>query len=460
MISGAGTTEVTGAIGGNKALGTLTLQQNAAGSTGTVTFDSAVFAQSLATFARSYAIAFDGGGTINSAVTFSNTGGLTLGNDAGDVLLFNGSLSGGSNAVNAAGTIETAGAAITLAATTLTAATTIDATDGGSSAAGGNIHFTSTINGGSALALNAGTTGAITLDSAIGGTTRLGAITIAKSAGVTAGGNITAASLTQTAGTGTSDFKGTINTNTATGVNVTGASTVSFESAVTATSGGGATISNSGTLTMTSMTLAGAFAQSGGGRVSAAGTLVTSSASVTFTNRRHAGRGICSDRYDQQRWHDRQRANIHFASTIDGGSALSLKRRHGRNDRARMAALGSSTRLGAVTITKSGRRYSRKQHRGRRGSTQVAGTGTSDFKGTINTNTATGVSITGAAVTFEQSVTATSSGGATISNSGTLTMTNMTLAGAFIAIGRGRRLGSRHTGHVRRERYFPQMRSR
>ena len=186
LISGQGTTTVTGVIGGSKALSTLTLQQNTATSTGTVTFDAAVNVKSLATVAQAYAVAFLGGGTITSAVAFANTGGLTLGDGTGDVLVFTGGVSGGTNAVHAAGTIRTAGAAATFAATTLTAATTVDTTDSGASTTGGNIHFSSTIDGGSDLTLNAGTGGTIALDGAIGSGTRLGNLIFTNSAGVTA----------------------------------------------------------------------------------------------------------------------------------------------------------------------------------------------------------------------------------------------------------------------------------
>ena len=97
---------------------------------------------------------------------------------------------------------------------------------------------------------------------------------------------------------------------------------MTFEQAVTATSSGGATISNSGTLTMTSMTLAGAFSQSGGGGVSASGTLATSGGSVLFTNAVTLTGPLTVDTTNSGG--TAAGANIHFASTINGGSALTL----------------------------------------------------------------------------------------------------------------------------------------
>jgi hypothetical protein len=345
LVSGGGTIEVTGAIGSSHTLGALTIQQDNANATGTATFDSTVKAQSLGLFSRTYAVAFLGGGTITNAVTFSNTGGLTLGNDSSDVLLFSGGVSGGSNPVSMAGAIRTAGAAATFSATTLTAATTIDTTNSGSASAGASIHFLSTIDGGKDLSLTAGSTGTIALDGAVGGSARLGTLTLVNSAGVKVSSSIRVGSLQQLAASGTTDFKGTINTNLATGVNLAAAA-ITFEQAVTTTSNGGVNVTNSGPLIMASMTLDGAFLQAGGGNVSTSGTLTTTGDAITFTNAVTLTGSLTLDTTSGTP----AGANIHFLSTIDGGKDLTLAAGSGGTI-ALDGAIGGGTPLSSLTVS-------------------------------------------------------------------------------------------------------------
>jgi hypothetical protein len=76
-ISGAGTITFSTTVG-ESVVSTLTVQNIAA--TGTVTFTGMVTLQGLATGAGNYAIALNGGGTITAALTFNNTGGVTISN--------------------------------------------------------------------------------------------------------------------------------------------------------------------------------------------------------------------------------------------------------------------------------------------------------------------------------------------------------------------------------------------
>ena len=80
---------------------------------------------------------------------------------------------------------------------------------------------------------------------------------------------ITAATLTQLIGSGTSTFNGAINTSAIGGVNLTG-STFAFNATTTTAGGGGFTLVNSGTATFAldaDLSVDGAFSQSGSGSV-------------------------------------------------------------------------------------------------------------------------------------------------------------------------------------------------
>jgi hypothetical protein len=123
LISGSGTTTVSGGATG---LGTVTLQEDAATSTGNVAFQAGLTAAAITTFARPYAVTLQGGTTtITNASTFLNTSSLTVGS-AGDTSTFsNGLTAATQSAVNLAGVIEATDTPISLGDITLTANTTI-----------------------------------------------------------------------------------------------------------------------------------------------------------------------------------------------------------------------------------------------------------------------------------------------------------------------------------------------
>jgi hypothetical protein len=128
---------------------------------------------------------------------------------------------------------------------------TIDTTNAGGVAAGANIRFQSTLTGTTAgaepLTLTAGTGGNVTFTGAVGGT-RLGAVTINSANNVTESAGLTAASLTQSAGSGTSTLNGAVDT--------TGAANVTT-STITFGAGGSVTAGASSTLRADDMNLAG-----------------------------------------------------------------------------------------------------------------------------------------------------------------------------------------------------------
>ena len=212
------------------------------------------------------------GGKID--LTTSTAGNITIGGDLNS--------SGGDGN---AGDITLSGNVLLSNSANLTSNNTLGLPDG-------NITVTGTLNGtgaggGQSLTLNAGQTGNITFGNAIGDNTPLGNLTIDSAGNLTAANSITATSLIQKAGTGTTTFNGALNTNGAGGINLSGNS-FNLNDAINTTGSGGVTINNSGQLTIGSkaeMNLAGAFAQNGTGAISTAGDITTTNADITFNGR-------------------------------------------------------------------------------------------------------------------------------------------------------------------------------
>ncbi len=198
--------------------------------------------------------------------------------------------------------VTSVGGAITLSATTIDLDdTTDDALAISSGGGGGDVTLNAPVDAVGAtadsLTLTAGS-GNVVIPSAVGGGARLGALTIASAANVAGNagatadtGTITAATVTQTAGTGTSRFA-QIDTNAAGGVDLNGAA-FALNGGVTTTAGGALTVTNSGTLTIADTTgpadtatvdidLDGAFTQDGAGGVSVAGDIATTNDAVSF----------------------------------------------------------------------------------------------------------------------------------------------------------------------------------
>lgn len=110
LISGAGATTVTGTVSG---IAELKLQQDVASSTGAITFQGNLSVATLTTFARNYAVYLIGTNTtITNAVTFTNTGGVRLG-DGADVLNFSGGLTSTASTTTVNGTVTTANQQVT-----------------------------------------------------------------------------------------------------------------------------------------------------------------------------------------------------------------------------------------------------------------------------------------------------------------------------------------------------------
>ncbi len=91
LISGAGLTTVTGAIG--TGIGTLVLQDNTATSTGAVSLQGNVSVTNLTTYAQNYNVSLTGANnSISDATTFANLGTLKIGDNDNDTTAFVGGL--------------------------------------------------------------------------------------------------------------------------------------------------------------------------------------------------------------------------------------------------------------------------------------------------------------------------------------------------------------------------------
>jgi hypothetical protein len=140
LISHAGTTTVTGAVGGGGPLGTLSLQDVQPESTGPVLFLDAVYATSLVTSSQPYDVELLGGGEITDFTQFDNTGGVTLGDSADDYLTFDGGVTSTASTTSIGGTVETFDLDIQLGTVFVIA-------DSRLMTAGGNITFFGTVDG-------------------------------------------------------------------------------------------------------------------------------------------------------------------------------------------------------------------------------------------------------------------------------------------------------------------------
>ncbi|MCW2241359.1 filamentous hemagglutinin N-terminal domain-containing protein [Azospirillum canadense] len=225
---------------------------------------------------------------------------------------------------------------------------------GGSTVTATGIGFASTIDGAQALTLNGGT-GVVTLGGAVGGATRLGAVSVTGSGTTTLAGAVKAASVTTDAGGATVLNGGGVDTTAAQSYGdavVLGADTVLTGSTVTlaggadaATVGGqGLTIASNAALTggfgtaraLKSLSVSGITTLNGGsvvttGAQSFGGAVLLAGAAETLTS----GTG-----------------GIAFAATLDGGQGLTLS--SGTGDVTFGGAIGSTSRLGALSVNSGG----------------------------------------------------------------------------------------------------------
>ncbi|MBD2742573.1 CHAT domain-containing protein [Coleofasciculus sp. FACHB-1120] len=223
-----------------------------------------------------------GATTLNSGINTTDAGNLTITNSGlltvasgADMTLTGAFVQNGTGSVSTAGNITASSIQFTQGVN-LTGSISLET-------GAGNISFGNTLNGSHGLSLTAGT-GNIKFTDAVGGSNKLGSITINSAQNVEAAA-ITATSITQSAGSGTTTFNSALHTNSASGINLNGNNFV-FKNPVTTTNSGGVSINNTGTLTIEAaadMNLDGAFSQGGTGGVITAGDITTTNDTISFS---------------------------------------------------------------------------------------------------------------------------------------------------------------------------------
>ncbi|MFN7681887.1 MAG: beta strand repeat-containing protein, partial [Planctomyces sp.] len=251
----AGTVTVTGSIGKNTALQSLTLTNSNGATFGTlesdtiqaktstvisnsvagstVLFNGALVTDSLTSSGNAYHLHLAGTGSIIGTTSLQNAGQAIFGNSSADILLFLAPLS-----VTVPSSVELFGQIRTQSSTVLlgdsntpvnlrSADSVVDTTNNMDPLflTGATITFGSVIEGKTGagsenLALNAGTTGDVVFAGTIGAARRMGTLHL-RGLRNTILPSVTAQTLLQTTGTGTTTFNGTVNTTSATGVDIT-----------------------------------------------------------------------------------------------------------------------------------------------------------------------------------------------------------------------------------------------
>jgi hypothetical protein len=298
----------------------------------------------------------DGIVTLNANNNNAGAGAGTLTIDGAGDIYSGGAVSlTGSQGILTAGDVTTAGNVVSYAsATTLTGNVLVDTTSG--VPAGGAITFSSTLGGAQGLGLTAGTTGDVLFNGVVGGAggvTRLGAMTIYSANDVTAI-DISAASLTQTTGQGTTTFNGLQDYNTAAGLDVV-TDTIALNQAVTTANGGIVTLNANylggvaaGTLTIAALgdiTSDGAVDLTGANGIITAGDVTTTGDVVNYNSLTGLTGVILVDTTIG----GATGGTITFVSTLDGTQDLGLTAGT-TGDVVFGGVVGANTRLVAITI--------------------------------------------------------------------------------------------------------------
>ncbi len=380
-LTGSGTVTMTGDIGGVDALTSLTVSGT------TVTQSSSA--------------------TVSGGISYTGSSGIVL----------NGNVTTNGGSVGCIGAV------------TLSAPIAIDTTHGGGTPAGGNITFSSTVNGTQNLTLVSGLAN-ILASGVIGGVNPLGSITISSANNVTAT-TLSANSFNQVAGSGTTTLNGAVTLSGALGFVFTG-SNLSVNNSLSTTSGGPATVSVSGTFALGlsgALSLDGAFTQSGTGMTQSSGSITTTNDLIQFN-------GVLVLISNTTLSTGSGAGNIVFGSRVSGPGGLNLTAGTGNITFA--TDIGGSTRLGNLTIVSVGDLTSRAITATT--ITQTNGSGTSTFNGNLNTSGAGGIHKTGNNFVRNGSLVTTNGGPLVINNSGTLQVISgatTTISGSYSQTGSG-----------------------
>ncbi|MDA1051130.1 MAG: hypothetical protein O3C40_11715 [Planctomycetota bacterium] len=373
--------------------------------------------------------------TGDGSVSIVHTGLLDI-NPLADMRLEGAFNESGTGSVEIAADIVTSGDEIRLASpVTLTDGATakvvLDTTAAGNTA-GAAIVFDGTANaqnvGTETLTLNAGTSGDIIFDAAVGSVGRIGELRIIEANDVTLFGPLTATNIAQDAGHGTTTFQGAINTNSImeVGIDISGVN-VSFLDAVTTTGDGRVELSVTGILDLAAaadMNLSGSFLQDGGGAVRTAADITTSDDDITFTDE-VVLRGTV--RFDT----GPGPGGLLFASTLDGTNdcqediTLAL----GTGSALFQDAVGSAVGLGDVLVEDAAdvRFVSSLLANSIR---QTGGSGETRFDGAITIKSAAGVDLTTGSVTINKPLDTSAAGSIRIAASDDIAVNSSVTAGS------------------------------
>ncbi len=307
LSAGSGAITINGTVDGAYTL--------AANSTGATTFGGAV-GGGVGTALVS--LTTDAGGTA-SLKSVTTTGAQTYNDDT----------------VTLNGTYTTTDSKFTVDKVTTLAGNTVVSTGGGA------IAFNGTVDGAHNLALTAGT-GNVTFGDAVGGGTRLGAVSIASAKDVTAAA-ITAAALTQATGSGTTTLNGAVNTNTSAGVSLTGTN-LAVNAGITTTDNGVVTFNELGTITIAAagdISADGAVSMTATGGITTAGDVTTTDDNVTFVSKTTLSGPVAVNTGAGD-------GNISFSNTLDGAQTLSLTA--GTGNVTFGGAVGDTTPLAGISL--------------------------------------------------------------------------------------------------------------
>jgi hypothetical protein len=357
--------------------------------------------------------------TTTGAFSIVNTGPLSL--TLGSSTLIGGTFTqSGGGLVAYSGTLATNHQNLTFTnAMTLTGASTLS-----TGTLLGDITLPS-VNGNASLDLTAGG-GNIIFGAPLGISTPLGAITVHSVQTITYP-QIFAAFITQLVAAGTTTITGPLTTTASGGVSIAG-DIINQNGLISALNTGSVAFINSGLLTITADTVAvGGYSQSGGGSVSLGGSITADMGSISFANTVNLTASVALISGPTSG------TGISFDSAVTGVQALAL------------TAFGSTitfsgdvgtigTPLTALTILDADTVLTQGIYAGV--ITQLIGDTISTFQGPLNASTGAGISLTGTAFAFDNTV--TSAGALTLTNTGLATFDGIgSITGALTQSGSG-----------------------
>ncbi len=432
---------ITGSGDLTLSLGTGTLTSLGTIGSGVFTISS-VGNASLGTITATSITQTAGSGTTTIIGDLTTSGAIDL---TGTNLTLNGTLTGGSLALTNSGPLsltlggstlidgpftQSGGGAVSLSGTLSTNSQNLTFTNpitltGGATLAtgGGTLTLSSTVNGNHPLTLTAGT-GNVVFGANLGTVNPIGPLTITTVQNITYP-EVHATSIVQSGSSGTTTITGPLNTTGALGVAMTGGA-INQNGAIVTIGTGGVTFTHTGALTIASTTVAaGGYTQNGGGTVSLGGNITTTNSLISFADPVALTTGVTLTAGPL----------ITFNSPITGAQTLSLTATGGT------ITLGGD--VGTVGTPLTSLTLAQADNTSTQGIfadtiTQSTGTGTTTFNGGINASGLSGISLTGEAFTFNDTI--TSSGSLTIANTGLATFNSGatgSITGAFTQNGAG-----------------------